>query len=102
MLVESFTRDDMVLFVKFASFVVLGHDDSGLMQHVELSKSAVLRLMPLVDYYSCELLWNYLINWIQQHPDLDVVAAAEKFPATDQIQWNTEVIVPQKEDAFPC
>ena len=81
MAVHGFTRDDMALFVKFAAQDELGQ--------LELSREQVLKLVPVVEFYQCELMWCHLIRWVHQHPDLEVFAKADA--CSLEVEWDDSV-----------
>ena len=92
LVVEKFERSDMALFLRFATFYAFPLEDAPDSRiDVSLSKATVMRLLPIVHFYKCGQLWLVLVEWIADHPDLELAAAAEQVKG-DSIDWKLSVL----------
>lgn len=92
LVVEKFERSDMAVFLRFATFYAFPmEEDSEHKIDVSLSKASVMRLMPIVHYYKCGQLWMVLIDWITDHPDLELAATAEQVKG-DSVDWKLSIL----------
>ena len=90
MIIPHFSPQDMSLFLKYAAYVVLQIDDLNLdAADSYISREVVIKILPIVDYYACELLWHRLASWILKKPDLELFALAED--CTFKIDWDDRV-----------
>lgn len=87
-----FPHDDMALFVRFSQFYAFPMEATPSVHfEVSMARTSVKVLLPVVHYYKCESLWTRLMEWIHEHPDLDLLVLAEHC-AGDAIDWPPAVL----------
>lgn len=88
--VNYFSREDMSLFLKFATVFAFPGESKNQFD-LTLSRESIVRIMPIVSYYGCDGLWISLISYIEGAPDLLLLVEAEKC-AHKSIGWNEQVL----------
>jgi hypothetical protein len=91
--VDKFCRDDMSLFLRFATLYALPTEQSASGSAVDMTfnRKSIQKVMPIVYFYSCESLWGKLVNWICEKPDLELIVQAERITSTP-IKWPVQVL----------
>jgi len=82
LIVNKFCREDMALFLRFAAVNTTPVETSAMGSNgsngsnrfeVSLHRAGCMKIMPIVQVYSCEGLWSNLIDWINSRPDLELL-----------------------------
>ena len=91
--VDKFSRDHMALFLRFASLYALPTEGSvtGADVDIGFTRKSIAKVMPIVYFYSCDVLWSKLVERISASPKLELLVQAETISG-GPIEWTIHVL----------
>ena len=93
-IVDKFCREDMQLFLRFASvhaFPIETNSKPELAFEINANRGLVEKVLPITYFYTCDALWGKLIDWITSHPELELCVQAEELNK-GPVEWEERVL----------